>query len=167
LNPDEIPAQEITRVTRLSEHDFRVLVDEDVRDRAQPITAAVLRSPTVVERWYESLLASQTSVAAQLAAKEAEFLAVIRPNDEVETTYQRWKAGAIRFKSGVDRKLIEARRLLREQGSLIVQPDPDQQALLRVALLEQAIRTHRYAVNTSNAEAPAEYDLELWSYVGK
>jgi hypothetical protein len=180
-------ARQLSRVADLSESDFRKLIDEDTRGKAPASLSAQLRSPECVGRWYETLLAMQKSVEGQLAAKAAEsrgaqadFRARLEqtPAREArairaemgyrESKDETWRAGALRFKSGLEEKLIEARRLLREFDDPIVSErtaEERNRALARIATLEDAIRHHRDEFPTD--DQPSEIDLFLWSHIGR
>lgn len=152
----------------VSDEEFRRFVDEDVR-RSQPVkdhstgrkrdrTAAEiaeleeihqeLRSPEVLERWYNCLLLAKKSVEAQLGAKRADLNARRdRSNyDELQLEFNRWKAGTLRFLNAVEEKLLEARSL---------------RYRTYVPQLRSAIESHRQAV--LNDQEPEPADERLWS----
>jgi hypothetical protein len=180
--------QEAPKVAQLSEVDFRKLVDDDTRGRAPESLSRQLRSPGCASRWYQTLLAMQNSVEGQLAANAAESRAakarlLARLEEPMSTTQRReiraeiatrkaadeqWRAGALRFKSGLKEKLIEARRVLREVDDPILTKRISQErnrALARVATLEDAIRHHRDDFPPD--DQPSDADLNLWAQVGR
>lgn len=172
-----VPEIRIQKLLAMPELDFRSIIDDDTRDKVSAELAAGLRSPQVVGRWYEALMAMQMSVEGQLAAKTAESkgrVAHLKAQGKDATLvqfeqakFERWKAGAIRFKSGLEQKLLEAKRILRDANDPLISDrtaEERNRALARVALLEDAIRRHRDAF--PREDDPSDADEELWGYVG-
>jgi hypothetical protein len=127
-------------------------------------------------------------VEGQLAAKgaearaaQAEFRARLEAGDDEprrirvemlkrEARDEAWKAGALRFKTGLEERLGEARRVLHDLDDPLVNvaeriTEERNRALVRVALLEQAIRRHRDTF--PDEDDPSDADLELWQMVGR
>ena len=60
-------------VAALNDEDFRDLVDRDLRRENTDQEAAALRSPALVDRWYNVLVGMTKSVDGQLAAKKQDY----------------------------------------------------------------------------------------------
>lgn len=156
-----VAAMTITeQLSGLDDEDFEDLVKDDARSRTSPEVADALRSPILARRWYLALRKMLMSVEGQLAAMTAENTAKVQrlyaarqPRQAMieQADFAAWRANSLRFKNGVDMRLLEARELLREHDSLD-----------RVAVLERAIARHRDA-----ADEASEADLRLWSVIGK
>jgi len=97
-----------------SEEDFRRVVDEEVRGCLKQETCTALRSPPLLNRWYLALISMKKNVESQLGSKRSDLIK-IRPEltpEEYEqrlVEFHRWRAGAIRFKNGVEDRLLEVR----------------------------------------------------------
>jgi hypothetical protein len=148
----------------------------------QPEDQDALRSdPAVIERWYQALVRMKKSVEGTLAAKTADSKAqklqcLLKTGDfgraepdlvgaqTIEMEYQRWRAGAIRFKVGVEEKLM-AVRWLRSQAApqLIASAAVLERNIMaeRVRRLEAAIRAHRDQVLRDGG--PHDGDDQLWN----
>lgn len=166
----------IASLRSLSQDDFRRVVDDDIRGRSSGDVREALRSSGLVDRWVETLESALVSVEGQLAAndadwgaKEAEFessgdhvalLAEKAKND-------RWRAGALRFRTGVQQTLIEARRLAAAQEKESSEVDrltrERDRAMARAFMLEDAIRSHKQ--NFPTEDEPSDNDLDLWKKV--
>jgi hypothetical protein len=177
-------SQLTSRVVDLPEPEFRRLIDQDTRGKAPTRVSAELRQPECVPRWYQTLIGMQKSVEGQLAAKAAESRAAQADyRAQLEHTSDRsirverlkresrdesWRAGALRFKSGLEERIIEARQILREMEDPLVAVsdrivEDRNRALTRVAALEAAIRRHHAEFPPD--DEPSEADIELWQTV--
>lgn len=153
--------------------EFRGFVDRDIRRDLDAQTAAALRSPTVIDRTYRTLVAMANNTEAQLGARKAELHKTKaelwgqgRPGRDrwIEElgTYGEWRAKTLRFKAGLERHLVDIRRL-REQSLSY-----DHDAFVRrirdlehtVERLKAVIRTHRD--NFDPDAEPEAGDLKLW-----
>lgn len=180
----ELPEPTPELFMAISDEQFRSFVDDDTRSRLNEIPiddlgpterarfkaiAATLRHEKVVLRWHDTLEAMHQSVEGQLAAKAADAAALAAEgafNEAERSRAERWRAGAIRFKVGLEPRLAEAKRLVRQYHLMSDKTEDERNAaLLRVATLEAAIRKHRDGFD-SNDEA-TDLDRELWSYVGR
>jgi hypothetical protein len=165
---------------------FRVLVEADTKGRGTPALRRLLRQPSVVDRWYDALVSLQKSVEGTIASKQRDFASMmagfelkmmdadtpkdrLRVNRDMRRAQQRhatWKASAVRFKTGLDQRLVEARRLMHTLPSEphIAQLTSERNdALGRAYLLERAIKQHR---DTFPPQVdPSEADQQLWSYI--
>lgn len=164
----------------LPDDDFRDLVGEDTRGKFSGRTPAqakalseALRSPEVMHRWYETLLSFQRSVETQLAAKGRDTksrTATLRAQGSehnatiIQAEHDRWAAGALRFKLGLEERILEARKLLPDEPSNPATEIINNTLASRVALLESAIRRHRDEFNYGE-EDPSIADRELWSVI--
>jgi hypothetical protein len=166
--PQDQIANAVVELTRLPQDTFRAVVDEDIRNRAPEQVHEALRTEDLVERWYTCLLLMQTSVEGQLASKSADNRAEVQmfyarrdPEGAMRAlaAHEQWRAGSLRFKNGVDQKLIEARSLLRRFGKAATVMEEQRNRAGEVARsLREAIERHR--ASTSN---PTEADLALWA----
>lgn len=163
-----------TWASRLNDVDFRAIVDDDTRGRAMQEVSEALRSPALMERWYETLLAMQNSVEGQLGAKEAESKAKrasFRSQGKEDmaqhetSRHEQWRAGALRFKNGLDEKIGESRRILRANGSTLVNDKMAKELAnthRRVRQLEAAIIAHHKASEAAG-KRPSDFDIALWT----
>jgi hypothetical protein len=174
----------------LPDEKFRALVDADLRRQAprsgvrlKDELVDALRSPGLVERWYSMLCRMQKSVDGQLGARDADFhaqlaeLAVVglkRSDSDVRARqetlradHHRARAATLRFKTGLDEAMLEARYrrdevLAERYGSAIV-AERDFLAS-RCRRLLAAIEQHRASVlDDLDGEEPDEIDTALWS----
>jgi hypothetical protein len=147
---------------------FRSYVDEAVRGHPEDTQTQELRSklkdPEVVDRTYLTLVSMKKSVEGQLAARRADFVkerGTLRSNPPgqraAEERYHAWRAGALRFKSGVEDFMLAVRGN-REK------PTGDNY-YLAYQTLRQAIEKHREAVETAlaNDQDTDDADAVLWS----
>lgn len=164
----------------MSREEFAGVVDQEVRGRAPRDLAQALRSPEVADRWYQQLVTMKKSAEAQLAAKSAddkeqritltlvarEFpeksKEMLRRADEVRAQYLKWRAGVLRFRSGVEERLAEASWRRRMSTSLIPSAliDERNQLLSQVSALTAAIKAHKASM--ADLEEADEADEALW-----
>jgi hypothetical protein len=99
---------------------FARIVDEDVRGKASAEDHAGLRVPAVVPRWLRQLRKMELSVSGTLEARDADHevarIEAILGGDErraleLRRDHLRWRAGAVRFRTGVRETLLEAEDL--------------------------------------------------------
>jgi hypothetical protein len=168
---------------QLENSDFESIVNNEMRSTAEkprvaPEVAAALRDPRVLRRWYTTILAMHKSVEGQFSAKTADNTAMIKrlraagvPAVKVlkeESSFQTWRAGALRVKNGLDMRLIEAKRLLEQSGDPYISDrtsDERNMALARIAVLEDAIRRHMNTRLKMSAASSDDVDEALWSYL--
>jgi hypothetical protein len=173
----------IERLMHLPEDEFRDIVDADLRRRARRDDAEALRSPELVDRWFAALTAMAKSVEGQLAAREEDFrsrTAAVKAemglavNDEqvadlrvklhmMQADYSRGRSGTLRFKSGLEEWIIEARYLRDNQRGRMydsIVAEERNHALARVRELEAAIQEHRDNFGPDDDVTPE--DEKLW-----
>ena len=167
---------------------FRDFVDRDIRMQTSESEAEALRSPAYAERWLTTLNVMQRSIEGQLAAKQEEFLAerarlrrLLRREvdendrsrlqdqlDALQETHSRDRAKKLRFKTGLDEALVEARAVVDalrgSQYDSIVSTERNYYAEQR-RRLEEAIRLHQAQTTEEDIE-PSEYDEQLWAVIG-
>jgi hypothetical protein len=169
------------RIIDLPQEEFRRLVDDDTRGKAPASLSAQLRAPDCAPRWYRTLRAMQQSVEGQLASKNSESDAVMLEykaklellgDDDVQRALiiaemqrrkardKTWRAGALRFKSGLEDKLLEARQLMPDDMISERIADERNRALGLVVNLKHAIQRHHD--DFPKDEEPSDSDLELW-----
>lgn len=169
------------RIAKLSEDDFRELVDRDLRRDNTEDESQALRSPALVDRWYAILVSMSKSVDGQLAAKREDFEAqkarlrgqfveidsdlaeakirhdtkgvqqadartrVLRQEwQSTSEKYSRSRAATLRFKSGLEETLVEARMYrdrVRDRLYDHVVAEERNRLASRVRRLESALQT--------------------------
>lgn len=152
----------------MSNSQFKDVIDKEVRDGLDDVSSKALRTD-VPERWYTALVAIKQSVESQLAAKSSDVKQLDPTTPEYTAAYRdyhRWRAGALRFLSGIDTRISEARPLRNalydNQYSEILKAERN--AAYRETLqLREAIRCHRRKV--TEEFDPNEFDQALWAEV--
>lgn len=149
----------------MPEDQFRALVDQAVRGNPEdPKTHALrvnLMAPEVVDRTHIALISMKKSVEGQLAARRADYIKERlrdRPGERsaLEQRYRTWRAGALRFKSGVEEYLLTVRPPRRERSA--------DNYYLAYETLRQAIAKHKATVLAlQNDDEETDADDVLWS----
>lgn len=179
-------------LARSTDEVFRQLVDDDLRGRNDPVIRAALRSSENVDRWFSVLLSISKSVEGQLAARKADWetkrtrlltdIQLLEGTDDRVATnelkvqlqeerekYTRWRAGIIRFKTGLDVWLAEARHLRdasRDGMYQRVTEDERIKLATRVHALEDGIRHHRDIILSDVSDDDHEdADEDLWGLI--
>lgn len=147
---------------------FRSYVDEAVRghpdDEGTQALRSRLREPEVVERTHLCLVSMKKSVEGQLAARRADFVkerGTLRSNPPgqraADERYHTWRAGALRFKSGVEDFMLTVR------GSR--EKPTGESYYLAYQTLRLAIEKHKDAVEfaLANDRDTDDADALLWS----
>jgi hypothetical protein len=105
------------RLLRLKDDAFRTQVDAELKGHAGDFVATALRSDAVRPRWIlhlrRLLNAANGTIEARDAEAEADRLDAVANGDEtlatdIERRHLRWRAGAVRFRTGVQERLLEA-----------------------------------------------------------
>lgn len=182
------------KLLALEDEAFRQIVDDDLRDfEHSGAYAMALRSPAIVDRWHSTLTAMLKSVDGQLAARgldweatrariakerldieaddglmpderEAKLIAKDREHEDEREQYAKSRAGTMRFKTGLEEWLVDARRI--KQGltdrlyDSVVTRERNYYAE-RARSLEEGITQHQKVVIASSL--PTEADEALWS----
>ncbi len=176
-------------LSQMDDEMFRQLVDRDLRSETTPEEAAALRSPEIVDRWVSVITAMSKKVEGHLAAKKQDFEATksrikaeinkaeargsqaivqklkLQLEEEKERNAQS-RAKTIRFKSGLEESMIEARHIrntFRPSYDSYIKDERNALAK-KVRELEQAIIHHKEEQTEDDTE-PSAADIELWSYV--
>jgi hypothetical protein len=148
-------------LSTLSDEDFEDLVNQDVRGQLDREISLQLREPENVYRWYNSLNSLKKSVEAQFVVKKAELSEQRLENpteDEWLRTvaeHERWKAGAVRFKTGVEKRIAEAKqlRIAISKDEVMGRISSDlHEARGKAELYRQAILAHRSAEDADQAD---------------
>ena len=163
---------------------FKDFVDRDIRGHTTQAEAEALRSPALAERWFTTLMMMQRSIEGQLAAKQEEFQAerarlrrLLRSEqvshvrtqiedqlDRLQEDHSRDRAKKLRFKTGLDEALVEARAVVDalrgHQYDSLVAEERNYYAEQR-RLLEEAIRLHQ-AQTLADGIEPGDHDEKLW-----
>lgn len=191
--------QVIDHLLEMSDKEFRDIVDQDLRKDSSNKRAraelpegvsAALRDSRVASRWLTHLSQMQRTVEGTLAAREAESeskradlrRAVIEAEDNLEPTahlrakleeekknYLYTRAGTLRFKSGLEEVLLEARAIVEKHDveAYRSQVFKERNAYAsRVEELEEAIREHKRSFYDEEDDLePSDTDLKLWGTV--
>lgn len=215
------PAYTVDALLKLTEDQFRAVLDDDLRGVAHAVTHRNLRDVAVIDRTWSTCLRIHRSIEGQFAAKNAEadkvrtdFARQVRElEDEIYTlerdydvaigdgeeqarrelkaalsekgaelrtvrrraaeagaAHASWRAGAVRFKTGLEEDLVRLRTLRDSYRDrlydTVVVAERDRLAA-RVRSLEQAIRAHHQHVCTDACDedgCPA--DAALWAALG-
>lgn len=156
--------------------DFNDLVNRDLRGRATPEESSSLRAPDLAGKWLLALTRIQRSVEGQLASMQEDFLsrrAEIKLYGspqmhieliELQKNHSAVRAGKLRFKTGLEEALVEARAIVDElRGShydSLVASERNYYAEQR-GRLQEAIRRHQAETLADDLE-PSEFDERLW-----
>lgn len=107
----------------LEAEDFNAIVNLDIRGGDQENWQA-LRTADVVQRWYDSLCSMKRESERQLANYKNDraiehYRCLQHPNGKFEYTKwiankAKWRTGVIRFKTGVEEKITEAKSYIRQ-----------------------------------------------------
>lgn len=150
-------------LSTIPDDEFRALLDAAARGRLDEQTLDQLKSAEVVERTYLCLVSMKKSVEGQLAAKRADYIKARsklrgKPTElaaEAEK-YQTWRAGALRFKSGVEEFMMAVR------GNREKAPEVHDY-YLPYQTLKLAIIQHREHVCDDECDVECAADTRLWS----
>ena len=149
---------------------FDKLVNQDSRGQASPEIAAFLRSPEVIDRWYDSLLLLKRTMEIQLIGKKADLAAAkvsalsLGPAGKMVylrelAAYEKWRSGVIRvLAKGLETRLAEAKRLRQTTRS-----DATQTQLRRLRELVLEHRDHVCGDECDGEHCVA--DIALWKAV--
>lgn len=183
----------IQRLQAMDDRTFRNEVDEDLRRpgpsqrRSYETRRAALRSPELVDRWNTTLQQITKSVEGQLASKQEDYEAAraalrreankltpgspewLKNKDEQEALkveYATERAGKLRFKTGLDEWVVEARALRDAHratmyDSIVAEERNHYAEELR--RLKEAIETHRSQILHDEDYEPSSADERLWS----
>lgn len=176
----------IEELLTMGTSEFYEIVDRDIRSKSTnhhrrdgdgPLPDEVsqaLRTREVTERWFQALVRMKKSTEMTIAGKATDdkvnrgALKARQQHskaDEERLRYLRWRAGALRFLTGVEETLTEANYYRRVH---FANSYPDTMAAERdrlseaVRTLRQAIKTHRDAFPHDESE-PSDQDNELWA----
>ena len=143
---------------RLHSEAFKSIVNNDIRGESDDETARSLRSPLVMERWYNSLVATKRSIETQFATFKIERLQKqassekandARIYDDFMEEKNKWRVGALRFKSSVEEKIAEAKTFIRQERT-------------DVLAVRQAILDHKTRC-INDPDHAEDWDEELWN----
>lgn len=144
-------------LSKLTHEQYLAVVNDDVRDKARQDQSRALREdPTP---WHNALLELKRSCETQLAddkalrsEKRLKCMALGEDGKEQWAKFlaerDRWRAGIIRFKNGIENKLVEAYYLKGQEPSL-----------------RAAIIAHKDVVLNGEDDLD-DADERLWSKVG-
>lgn len=162
----EVTSDLINKVLAMSDEEFKEIVDKDVRDVLSPDFAAALRTEALRDRWTRSLLIMKKSVESQIGAKRADLGKLScngGANSEQHAEYNRWRAGALRFKNGVETRLLELRSF---SPAEVFYKQERNQTIVENTKLREAIREHRETTLVVLELEPSEADELLWENIG-
>jgi hypothetical protein len=186
----------IRRLAVMDDRGFRQEVDADLRRpgprerREYEVRRAALRSPELVDRWTTVLLTMTKSVEGQLASKQEDHeaakadlrqkIATLEQtaphSDDLFKARQEWeqlkkeyaqsRAQMLRFKTGLDEWVIEARALrdsLRSTMYDSVVAEERNHYAAQVQVLRAAIDAHRTRILEDEDYEPSSADERLWA----
>lgn len=163
---------------------FSDIVDRDIRgnDRLQngeePLEqeyADALRTAALCERWYQTLVRMKKSTELTISAKgmddkntrhRLETRGDRGKADDVRYKHLQWRAGAVRFLTGVEMRLAEANYCRRAHyGRSLPDHIVEERDRLseKVRLLLRAIRLHRDEQLSLDGDEHSDADEELWA----
>lgn len=156
-------------ILAMNKDEFHALVNDDIRGKAPDHMSQALRDPEVVERWYNALVSIKRNMETQLAndrfkriEKKLELMKLGNAGQMLWLEFVRereeWKAGAIRFKNGVEDKISEAKIILR--NSVNIERDI---LIRRLAELRLEVKEHMESFKDDEAD---ERDIKLWTAAG-
>lgn len=111
----DISIENADLLVQLDDDSFGSLIDAAVRGDLDKKTRELIKDPRIIERTRLTLVAMKKSVEGQLGAKRAEHVTKVdksKPEWAIRKDrqlYNSWRAGALRFKSGVDGLLMDIR----------------------------------------------------------
>lgn len=181
---DETFREEVNADLRFSQAE-----DDPVRYR---LRRAALRSPDLIDRWYTCLLMIAKSVEGQLAALQEDHEAekadlrrqmleaeqtgndkvmfqVQRKREQAKARFSRARAGKVRFKTGLEEWVIEARGLrdrLRPSMYDSIVADERNHYAAEALRLRNAIRDHQTTLLSDDTLDPSPADEKLWLSLG-
>lgn len=186
----------IRRLAAMDDRGFRQEVDADLRrpgrdddKRLYETRRQALRSPELLDRWNTTLLTMSKSVEGQLASKQEDHEAakaalriqmaeLERKHDAVKLheAKQKWeklkqdyataRGNMLRFKTGLDEWVIEARALRDATRSAMydsVVAEERNHYAAQVQRLRGAIESHRTQILEDEQYEPSSADERLWS----
>jgi len=137
--------------------EFEELVQADIRNEASDEESQELRDPENAQEWHDEILGIIRRIDVQLSNSHAERLKLRRDYDDAVARKLEWRASALGFRALAEKRLAEAKELLR-QGEI---------EIIKLGQYEEAIRIHHEAVRGDQPAAAAEQaDQQLWSTVG-
>lgn len=152
----------------LTTEEFQDLVAQDVRHRLDDDRGQWLRSPGVIDDWYDALVALIRSVDLQFAGKKAEkeqkrieLADFPREWDEYIVSVASWKVKTIRFKQAIEERIAECRKLRRTAVP------KDLVSLDGVNLLIHAIEEHKHRLDEDEEMLDDSADEELWDVLNE
>lgn len=135
----------------MNDKDFNQLVNAEIREDANREDVEWLRRSENLDRWLKELVQIKMNVEKQLANARYDRANAFATLSQEELTqwnvdHEKWRAGVIRFKTGVDKKLVEVKYR--------------QESMVSDLLL--AISRHCAIIGDEGGEA----DEELWATIG-
>jgi len=133
----------------LDDAGFTSLVQDDLRDRADPAMAATLRHPGVAQRWRTELVRLKGGIDAQFLERRdardrrlAEADRAGRPLDRTRAIreHEEWRANATRYQKSIEARLSEASAIVKATAAQRPASVRDVEALFdRVRALEDRL----------------------------
>lgn len=167
---EKLAPSKAEHLLNMDDDEFRQAVDQEVRGTLPTEVSLALRDPRLSQRWYLALIQMKKSVESQLGAKRSDLVNMRETDngrwDQELANFHRWRAGAVRFKSGVEERLIEIRR-----SRLVVFPTEEvlteqrNWALEKMQCLVKGIVEHQRTVSQEYDEDVSDADKKLWKLV--
>jgi hypothetical protein len=172
---------DVNELVALPDDKFRGVVDEAVRTSAltDEVTLEqrrhvqeLLKRPELADRTYLVLVAMKKNVEGQLAAKRTDNQrrrvrlqskpdVLAREEDE----YRRWRAGALRFKTGVEEFMVELRSKRVGNATEVALRGERNDLVFAYERLRKGILEHRDHVCSDTCDAGCPADERLWELV--
>lgn len=172
-----------------ADEDFQDVVDGEVRRVGGRYLKGLLSDPALIERWRLALVQMKKNVESQIGARsddvKALFIEIDNPERcdgeerlspaelrEVRTERHRaanadfvkWRAGAKRFKLGVEERLLEIRRIRVANGDF--KANDHALALYMIQTLVDGIESHRAQMLADYQDDEiSDVDKELWKLI--
>lgn len=169
-----------------TDDDFQDVVDGEVRRVGGKYLKSLLADPTLIDRWRLALVQMKKNVESQMGARGDDmkvlFIDIENPERTEEETclpaeavrearierhraanadFVKWRAGAKRFKLGVEERLLEIRRTKIMTGAF--RADDHVIALHVIQTLVDGIEAHRAQMVLDVADEDiSDADKELW-----
>jgi hypothetical protein len=166
--------------SELTSDEFRQVVDSELRGKVPPEVATAVRAPANLDRWVVALEQMLASVDGQLTSRADDYQAKrsildrrIAQGDtsaevdlhDLRAEHFRKRSSTIRFKSGLEERLHEARFLRDRQSSSAeasIAAEERNRFALKAAKLAEAIAVHRRFMEDEDLE-PSAADERLWA----
>lgn len=176
----------VRSLVEFSNDDFQDVVDGEVRRVGGRYLKSLLANPVNIDRWHLSLVQMKKNVESQMGARADDvrmlLLDITNPelaDDETGLTpekvrdlrierhraanadFIKWRAGAKRFKLGVEERLLEIRKIHLVNGDFRASEATAANYMLQT--LVEGIKAHRAQLLADADPDIGDADTDLWS----